>query len=210
MGLNNLGGFNDLTLGDYYGEKEGQLKAQNWFFNANKAFNNAAVNNTWKGQAASLGMFLFALKQFRAKWNYLYSDSTSSGPYNNGAWEAPGFGIPLIPSNVGPDNEDVTIALQVLSIAAVNETINQAVGRLDILGTYTYNLEIIDSMPQIGGIETNFPTNYTRLIVEDIIPNTEPSIEVGSRSDNIANGTSPLSANPITTSVRGIPSGNTY
>ena len=202
--------FNDLTLGDYYGEKEGQLKAQNWFFNANKAFNNAAVNNTWKGQAASLGMFLFALKQFRAKWNYLYSDSTSSGPYNNGAWEAPGFGIPLIPSNVGPDNEDVTIALQVLSIAAVNETINQAVGRLDILGTYTYNLEIIDSMPQIGGIETNFPTNYTRLIVEDIIPNTEPSIEVGSRSDNIANGTSPLSANPITTSVRGIPSGNTY
>ena len=65
-------------------------------------------------------------------------------------------------------------------------------------------------MPQIGGIETNFPTNYTRLIVEDIIPNTEPSIEVGSRSDNIANGTSPLSANPITTSVRGIPSGNTY
>ena len=155
-------------------------------------------------------MFLFALKQFRAKWNYLYSDSTSSGPYNNGAWEAPGFGIPLIPSNVGPDNEDVTIALQVLSIAAVNETINQAVGRLDILGTYTYNLEIIDSMPQIGGIETNFPTNYTRLIVEDIIPNTEPSIEVGSRSDNIANGTSPLSANPITTSVRGIPSGNTY
>ena len=199
--------FDGLTQGGYYGGGEGQLKAQNWFFNANKAFNNAAVNNTWKGQAASLGMFLFALKQFRAKWNSLYS---YNGYDNNEAWEAPGFGIPLIPSNVGPDNEDITIALQVSSIASVSETINQVVGRLDILGTYTYNLEIIDSIPQIGGIETNFPTNYTKLIVEDIIPNTEPSIEVGSRSDNIANGTSPLSANPITTSVRGIPSGNTY
>ena len=148
--------------------------SENWYWTANKAFNNSKVNNTWQGQVAALSMLLFALRQFGSEFTTLYGNNPD---YNNGAWEAPGFGIPLIPTNVTADNEDITEALLATQLAGVGETINEVVGGLTILGTYTYSLEIIDSIPKIGGIETDFPTNYTTFTIEDIIPNNTPSIE---------------------------------
>tara|TARA_R110000796_G_scaffold207565_3_gene323882 strand:- start:17 stop:2773 length:2757 start_codon:yes stop_codon:yes gene_type:complete len=177
---------------------------ENWYWTATEAIKTA---DTWKRQAAALGMFLFALKQFNNIYDGLYSTSAS---YNNGAWEAPGFGIPLIPSTVTADNEDVTIALQVTQVAAVNETINEVVGGLTILGTYTYTIEIIDSIPKIGGIKTSYPTNFTRFTIEDITPSALPTLVVGKKEDNIVNKVVFPSSNPTNTPINNTSDSNTY
>ncbi len=148
-----------------------QLENENWYWSAGKIFDDPSVNWTYAGQAAGLSMLLFSLRQFKQTFKTLYGDRTD---YNNGAWVSPGVGIPLIPSQVGPDNEDITIELQSTQLADVNETINQRIGSLSVLGTYTYELEIVDSLPRVGGSQTNFPTNYVSFTVEDSQPTSLP------------------------------------
>ena len=41
-----------------------------------------------------------------------------------------------------------------------------------MLGTYTYDLEIIDSRPLAGGEPFNYPTNYTSFTIEDMTTNS--------------------------------------
>ena len=52
-------------------------------------------------------------------------------------------------------------------LANRNERINEEVGGLDLLGTYTYDLEIIGSIPEEGGSSENYPTNFTFFTIED-------------------------------------------
>ena len=65
------------------------------------------------------------------------------------------------------DNPDIVVALQATQIANRNERINEEVGGLDLLGTYTYDLEIIGSIPEEGGPKENYPTNFTFFQIED-------------------------------------------
>ena len=76
--------------------------------------------------------------------------------------------LPIIPSTVGDENDDIEISLQATQLAGRNETINEQVGTLELLGTYTYDLEIIDSLPAVGGPDTDYPTNFTQLFIEVI------------------------------------------
>ena len=142
---------------------------QNWYWTARLNSSSEEINRAEAGRAnakaATLGMLYWGLRQFIAKYTELYGDRTE---YNNGAWISPASGLPIIPSQVGPDNEDIVIALQESQLAGVNKTINGIVGGLEILGTYTYDLEIIDSNPPIGGPDSNYPTNFTNFTVEDI------------------------------------------
>ena len=192
------------TTSTYQAINKQLIPNYNWYWVATQAI---AIADTWRRQAAALGMFLFALKQFNGQYNKLYSTKSS---YNNGAWEAPGLGIPLIPSTVTADNEDVTIALQVTQVAAVNETIDEVVGGLNILGTYTYTIEIIDSIPKIGGIKTSYPTNFCRFSVEDITPSALPTLVVGKKEDNIVNKVVFPSSNPTNTPINNTSDSNTY
>ena len=157
--------FKDLTLSPNYGDLVGY---ENWYWAARLNSSAEEIDRGSEGRAnakaATLGMLWYGLRQFNAKYTELYGDRTE---YNNGAWISPGTGLPLIPGNVGPDNEDVSIILQTSQIAEEGTEINEMVGGLEILGTYTYNLEIIDSTPAIGGPDNNYPTNYTFFTVED-------------------------------------------
>jgi len=142
---------------------------QNWYWTARLNSSSEEINRAEAGRAnakaATLGMLYWGLRQFIAKYTELYGDRTE---YNNGAWISPASGLPIIPSQVGPDNEDIVIALQESQLAGVGRTMNGIVGGLEILGTYTYDLEIIDSNPPIGGPDSNYPTNFTNFTVEDI------------------------------------------
>ena len=144
---------------------------ENWYWTARKNTTQEGLtgadqresSDRQNAKVATLGMLYYGLRQFQAEFTRLYGDRTE---YNNGAWISPATGLPLIPSNVGPNNEDIIVALQTSQTAAVNQEINSIVGSLEILGTYTYNLEIIDSNPAIGGPDTNYPTNYTSFTIE--------------------------------------------
>ena len=98
-----------------------------------------------------------------AKYQELYGARTD---YNNGAWVGAASTLPIIPTQVGSNNEDITISLQETQLVNRNQTINEIVGSLSLLGTYTYDLEIIDSLPAAGGSEMNYPTNYTEFYIE--------------------------------------------
>ena len=155
--------FKDYTLSPNYGDL---VEYENWYWTARLNSSAEEIDRGSEGRAnakaATLGMLWYGLRQFNAKYIGLYGDRTE---YNNGAWITPSTGLPLIPGNVGPDNEDVSVILQTSQIAEKGTEINELVGGLEILGTYTYDLEIIDSMPAIGGAESNYPTNYTELVV---------------------------------------------
>jgi len=146
---------------------------ENWYWTARKNTTQEGLtgadqresSDRQNAKVATLGMLYYGLRQFQAEFTRLNGDRTE---YNNGAWTSPSTGLPLIPGNVGPDNNDITISLQASQTAQAFTEINEVVGSLEILGTYTYDLEIIDSNPQIGGVDTNFPTNYTFFTVEDI------------------------------------------
>ena len=157
-------------------EREKKLLAtinENWYWTARRNAVTEGLTNVESressdrqgAKAATISMLYYGLRQFTAKFQELYGNRTE---YNNGAWVSPATGLPLIPANVKAGNEDITIALESSQTAAVGQTINKIVGGLEVLGTYTYNLEIIDSNPPIGGIDFNFPTNVTILTVEDI------------------------------------------
>ena len=155
--------FKEYTLSPFYGDL---VEYENWYWTARLNSSSEELDRTAGGRgnakAATLGMLYYGLRQFTAKFTELYGDRTE---YNNGAWISPASGLPLIPGNVGPDNNDITITLQPTQTAQEGQEINEIVGGLEILGTYTYDLEIIDSMPAIGGAESNYPTNYTELVV---------------------------------------------
>ena len=93
----------------------------------------------------------------------LYGDRTD---YNDGAWVGGASTLPIIPTQVGGNNEDITISLQSTQLVNRNQTKSEIVGGLDLLGTYTYDLEIIDSLPAAGGLEMDYPTNYTEFYIE--------------------------------------------
>lgn len=122
------------------------------------------VNGQTGDKVTVLYMFTYALGQLISQYESLYGDRTE---YTNGSWLTPGTGTPLIPSIIGQDNEDVTVVIQESQLAGVGQEINENVGSLSILGTYTYDLEIIDSNPGIGGPASNYPTNYAKLEIRD-------------------------------------------
>ena len=140
-------------------------RSMNWYKTAKK--NNWHVNNgttnIWNAKAATLSMFFDFGINIMTKYQELYGARTD---YNNGAWVGGASTLPIIPTQVGGNNEDITISLQETQLVNRNQTKSEIVGGLDLLGTYTYDLEIIDSLPSVGGTEMNYPTNYTVFYIE--------------------------------------------
>ena len=58
-------------------------------------------------------------------------------------------------------------------MADVTEIIEESAVQLEIVETGGGQLEIIDSIPEVGGAETNYPTNFTNFKVEPINESTE-------------------------------------
>ena len=118
----------------------GYFENHNWYWNARRKNSGEDLDRNVNGQTGDkvtiLYMFTYALNQFTSKYEELYGDRTE---YTNGAWIVPGTGTPLIPSVVGPDNEDITVVIQESQLAGVNQEINEEVGSLSLLGTYTYD-----------------------------------------------------------------------
>ena len=146
---------------------QSQGNSSNWYrtARANSVGQDVGTDTGIRGKAATLGMFYLALEQFQAEYTRLYGNRTD---YNNGAWVGSASTLPIIPSTVGDENDDIEISLQATQIAGRNETINEIVGDLNLLGTYTFDLEIIDSLPAVGGPDTDYPTNFTQFFVEVI------------------------------------------
>jgi hypothetical protein len=122
-------------------------------------------------KAITLSFLSFSSRQWIAEWNNIYGSREN---YNNGAWVGGSSDIPIIPSQVGLENDDITIPIDVIQIAGVGETINEIVGGLDLIGTYSYDLYINDSTPKVGGEESFYPTNYTTFTIEDNINPISP------------------------------------
>ena len=118
-------------------------------------------------------MLWAASNQWINQYNQIYGDRTD---YNNGAWVGGASNFQIIPTQVGNENTDITIPIQVTQLAAVNETIDEIIGGLELIGTYSYDLEIINSNPIAGGEAFFYPTNFTQFTIEDktILSNTTP------------------------------------
>ena len=130
-------------------------------------FKNRSINTgSSTEKAISLSFLSFSSRQWIAEWNNIYGSREN---YNNGAWVGGSSDIPIIPTQVGLENDDITIPIDVIQIAGVGETINEIVGGLDLIGTYSYDLYINDSIPKVGGEESFYPTNYTTFTIEDNI-----------------------------------------
>lgn len=141
----------------------------NWYFAARKnAYGEyrQSVESAWEKASTMAMLWEFWSKQIKPLYDKLFNVQTDPS-YNGGAWVGGATSIPIIPTNVSADNEDITISIEANQIAAKNERINEEVGTLDLLGTYTYDLEILDSIPSKGGPEENYPTNFTFFTIED-------------------------------------------
>jgi hypothetical protein len=141
----------------------------NWYFAARKnAYGEyrQSVESAWEKASTMAMLWEFWSKQIQPLYNKLFNVQTDPS-YNGGAWVGGATSIPIIPTNVSADNPDIVISLQANQIAAKTERINEEVGTLDLLGTYTYDLEILDSIPSTGGPEENYPTNFTFFTIED-------------------------------------------
>tara|TARA_R110000796_G_scaffold5907_1_gene21660 strand:- start:2903 stop:5389 length:2487 start_codon:yes stop_codon:yes gene_type:complete len=149
----------------------------NLFLNAKDAANGVGTgydgsiddentSNFMRKKSVILSMLGEGLKQFLAVYRSLYGDRTD---YNNGSWVGSASTIPVIPSNVDASNDDIQVVIQETQITDVRETTNEVVGTLSLLGTYTYDLEILDSIPAVGGPEGNYPTNFTKFFIEPIV-----------------------------------------
>lgn len=141
----------------------------NWYFAARKnAYGEyrQSVESAWEKASTMAMLWEFWSKQIQPLYNKLFNVQTDPS-YNGGAWVGGATSIPIIPTNVSSDNPDIVISLEANQIAAKNERINEEVGTLDLLGTYTYDLEIIDSIPSTGGPEENYPTNFTFFEIKD-------------------------------------------
>ena len=117
-----------------------------------------------KSPSFILSILYLSSNQWINKFNEIYGDRTD---YNNGAWVGGASSFPIIPTQVGNENADITIPIKATQLAAVNETLDEIVGFLELLGTYSYDLEIIDSNPIAGGEAFFYPTNFTQFTVED-------------------------------------------
>mgnify|MGYP003118395470 CR=1 FL=1 len=144
------------------------LAGVNWFYAAwvNSREEQIGVESQGWKKAATLSMFYEFGKQVTEDYNEIFNQQSSPG-YNNGAWVGGATSIPIIPTQVDTSNEDIVISLQASQIVYKEDTLNEVVGTLELLGTYTYDLEIIDSIPLEGGAEENFPTNYTTFKIEN-------------------------------------------
>jgi len=146
----------------------GKKSAVNWYYAARKnAYGEERNDNySFKNKAATLSMMWEFSRKIIETYNDLFNQQ-SSPDYNGGAWIGGASGIPIIPTQVSTENEDIVVALQATQLANREERVNEVVGTLDLLGTYTYDLEIIDSLPEVGGAEENYPTNFTFFAIED-------------------------------------------
>jgi len=146
----------------------GKKSAVNWYYAARKnAYGEERNDNySFKNKAATLSMMWEFSRKIIETYNDLFNQQ-SSPDYNGGAWIGGASGIPIIPTQVSTENEDIVVALQATQLANREERVNEVVGNLDLLGTYTYDLEIIDSLPGVGGAEENYPTNFTFFAIED-------------------------------------------
>tara|TARA_R110000822_G_scaffold161670_1_gene301967 strand:+ start:1320 stop:3872 length:2553 start_codon:yes stop_codon:yes gene_type:complete len=140
----------------------------NWWLSARR-FSSKSTNN-YEVQVYTLIMLYQSTKQYRAQYEKIFGGDRSN--YNNGSWALGTSDLPIIPTQVGGENSDVTVVLQVTQLAGVNEVINEIIGGVSMLGTYTYDLEIIDSRPFKGGESFNYPTNYTSFTIEDMTTNS--------------------------------------
>ena len=153
----------------YQNNRDNNLSNMNWYYAARKnAYGEARFGNTkYDNKAATLGMMKIFGEQITGLYNSLFNLSNSPD-YNGGAWVGGPSTIPIIPSSVSIDNEDIVIALEATQTASREETLKSIVGSLELLGTYTYSLEIINSIPLSGGAEENYPTNFTKFTVKII------------------------------------------
>ena len=153
----------------YQNNRSNDLSNMNWYYAARKnAYGEARFGNSeYSNKAATLSMLQIFGEQITGLYNSLFNLSNSPY-YNGGAWVGGPSTIPIIPSSVSIENEDIVIALQATQIASREDTVKGIVGSLELLGTYTYNLEIINSIPLSGGVEENYPTNFTTFTVENI------------------------------------------
>ena len=156
---------------DYVRKRLYQKKALsdvNWYFAARKnsvGESRQSDNQRWK-KAATLSMMWEFSRKIIETYNDLFNQQ-SSPDYNGGAWVGGASGIPIIPTQVSTENEDIVVALQASQTVNREERLNEDIGTLDLLGTYTYDLEIIDSIPSTGGPEENYPTNFTFFEIKD-------------------------------------------
>ena len=139
----------------------------NWYYAARKnAYNENTGDRTFAiNKAATLSMLWEFGFQITELYNQLFV--TNGNQDFDGNWVASSTGLPIIPTTVGADNLDIEVNT-FTQLAGRNETISKIVKTLYILGTYTYDLEIIDSLPAIGGAETDYPLNQTNFKVEDV------------------------------------------
>ena len=140
---------------------------QNWYWTARKnAFDeDVGTSGNIKDKAVTLTMTFEAFKQFRDVYNNLFGNRAD---YNDGTWVGAASTIPIIPTSADGNLDDITVVLQHQQEAGRDQTINESIGNLALLGTYTYDLEIVDSLPAVGGEETNYPTNFTQFFIEEL------------------------------------------
>lgn len=142
-------------------KKDKVYNNQNWYWTARKnAFDeDVGTSGNIKDKAVTLTMAYLAFKQFRTEYNNLFGNRRE---YNDGSWVGAASTVPIIPTSATGDLDDITVIIQHQQEIGRNETITEDIGSLDLLGTYSYDLEIINSLPAVGGPETNYPTNFTR------------------------------------------------
>ena len=116
-------------------------------------------------KAATIGMAAYAFRRFKNEYMDLFG-ATNNYDYAAGGWVGGATSVPLIPTSVS-SSEDVEVILFDQQ-ANRDETKSERVGGLNIIGTYSYDLEIIDSVPAVGGAESNYPTNWTSFTIEEV------------------------------------------
>ena len=175
----------------YWGGDDDILNEQwNFYEMARKnAFGEDRLMNTggFSKKAATLGMFSMFLQQVRNKYTELFGVGDYDTVGGEQGWIGGATAIPILPTSLS-SSEDVQV-IQILQTAGRDETLRENVGGIDILGTYTYDLEIIDSLPEVGGAENNYPLNYTNLQIKDFKSATE-LINITSDLDRIGNDNS--------------------
>lgn len=115
-------------------------------------------------KVATMSMFADYLTSVVATYEDLYLGYSTNSEFTAAT------GLPLIPTSL-TGSEDIEV-IQYQQLADRSQQIREEVGNLDVLGTYTYNLEIIDSFPKSGGVNQNYPTNFTNFNVEPNNPNS--------------------------------------
>lgn len=148
------------------GQTEGVSSEVNMYYAARKsAFGeNVGSGDNLDDKAATISMFADYLIYVVATYEDLYLGYATNSEFTAAT------GLPLIPTSL-TGSEDIEV-IQFQQLAGRNDQIQEYIGTLDVLGTYTYNIEIIDSYPKSGGADQNYPTNFTTFNVEPNNPNS--------------------------------------